>query len=131
MTRRTFDHHEFLLKELKDPKIRKGYLNAALDGRDKKHFLSSLKNVTDALDEGKIVKSKPKKPNKANLPKKTRLRSKSNKFLFEYNGTKFYKPGPKLAKEIDEKADAIMEGRVKGIRWKGSFDKTFAKQPKP
>jgi probable addiction module antidote protein len=49
MTRRTVDHHEFLLKELKDPEIRKGYLNAALDGWDKKHFLSSLKNVVDAL----------------------------------------------------------------------------------
>lgn len=74
------------------------------------------------------MKSKPSKPVKANPPKKTRLRSKSNKFLFEFNGTKFYKPGPKLAKEIDERADAIIEGRVRGIRWKGSFDKTFGKK---
>jgi hypothetical protein len=82
------------------------------------------KSVADALVGGKIVKSKKRKPNKATQPKKTMLRSKSNKFLFEYNGTKFYKPGPKLAKEIDEKADAVMSGKVKGVEYKpGMFKK--------
>jgi probable addiction module antidote protein len=49
MARRTVDHHEFLLKELQDPEVRRGYLNAALEDGEKIHFLAALKNVADAM----------------------------------------------------------------------------------
>ncbi len=52
--------------------------------------------------------------------------AKTDKMLWEisevigrYKKTNFLKPSPELAREIDEKADAIMEGKVKGIPWTG------------
>ena len=68
------------------------------------------------------------KSKKSKSPKKTKLRSKTNQFLFEYNGTKIYKPGPKLSKEINERADLIEAGKIKTTRWKGSIEKTFGEK---
>jgi hypothetical protein len=57
---------------------------------------------------------------------KNQLHTKSDRMLWEiseeigwYKKITFLKPLPKLAREIDEKADAIMEGKVKGIPWTG------------
>ena len=41
--------------------------------------------------------------------------------LDRYKGIKFLKPSPELAREIDEKADAIASGKVKGHRYKGNL----------
>ena len=43
------DHKEYLFEELKNPKRRVGYINAAWETGDFKYFLRALKNVVDAL----------------------------------------------------------------------------------
>jgi hypothetical protein len=40
----------------------------------------------------------------------------SKEVMGKYKGTKFLKPSPELAREIDEKADAIMKNRNKRAR---------------
>jgi hypothetical protein len=47
--------------------------------------------------------------------------------LDKYKGIKFLKPTPGLAKEIDQRADAIVSGKAKGYRYKGNL-KEFLKE---
>jgi hypothetical protein len=58
-------------------------------------------------------------------PEVGRLVSKLTEVIHEYKGWKFMKVSPELAKKIDQVADPIISGKVKGTTWKGSFDKTF------
>lgn len=41
-------YYDYLIAELKDPKMAAGYLNAALEAGDKKAFLLALRNVLEA-----------------------------------------------------------------------------------
>ncbi len=43
------DHKEYLFEELKNPKTRVRYINAAYETGDFKYFLKALKNVADAM----------------------------------------------------------------------------------
>jgi DNA-binding phage protein len=47
MPKRTVDHHEWLLKELQDPRLATGYLNEALQDSPEM-FAIALRNVAEA-----------------------------------------------------------------------------------
>jgi len=58
-------------------------------------------------------------------PEMSRLISKAKEVILEHKGTKFLKPTKKIRKRINARAAEVKSGKVKGIHWKGSFDKTF------
>ncbi len=55
----------------------------------------------------------------------SRLISKAREVILEHKGTKFLKPTEEIRRRIRAKAAEVESGKVKGIRWKGSFHKTF------
>jgi hypothetical protein len=59
----------------------------------------------------------------------TRLIGKLTEVVYEYKGWKFLKPSKEIRARIRKKAEQIESGKVKTIRWKGSFDKTFGENP--
>lgn len=58
-------------------------------------------------------------------PQMTRLIEKLTEVVHEYKGWKFLKPSKEVIQRIRQKAKPYEEGKVKAVRWKGSFDKTF------
>jgi hypothetical protein len=58
-------------------------------------------------------------------PEMSRLISKVTEVILEHKGTKFLKPTEEIRRRIRAKATDLESGKVKGIRWKGSIDKTF------
>jgi hypothetical protein len=62
-------------------------------------------------------------------PEMTRLIGKLTEVVYEYKGWKFLKPSKEIRARIRKKAEQIESGKVKTIRWKGSFDKTFGENP--
>jgi hypothetical protein len=41
----------------------------------------------------------------------------------EKQGSRYLKALKAVTKRIDQKADPIASGKIKGVKWKGSFDK--------
>ena len=49
MGNRSSSYHEYLIKRLKDPKRREGYINAALEDGDPKILLAVLEDCAEAM----------------------------------------------------------------------------------
>jgi hypothetical protein len=62
-------------------------------------------------------------------PEMTRMMGKLTEVLYEYKGWKLMKPSKEVRDRIRAKMKPIEQRKVKTIRWKGSFDKTFGKNP--
>jgi len=56
-------------------------------------------------------------------PEMDRLIRKLTEVIHEHKGWKFMRPSKAVLARIDQKADPIASGKVKGVKWKGSFNK--------
>ena len=58
-------------------------------------------------------------------PEMSKLISKVTEVILEHKGTQFLKPTPEISKRIRAKTAEIESGKVEGIPWKGSLEKTL------
>jgi hypothetical protein len=84
----------------------------------KLHYKAVNRFIDEAVKE-KITREM----NVTSDPEMDRLISKLTEVVYEHKGWKFMKPSKAVIAKIDEKAAPIASGKVKGVKWKGSFDK--------